>query len=556
MRSVVVLGLMMVLLMTPVVRAAPLARAVVAACPEVAPTGFCIDDPAIQSFFDTHGQVDTFGYPVSRTFTFLGCPVQIFQRQVAQHCDGAPVRLMNILDPEIFPYTRMNGSIFPATDDDLKNSTPQVGTPDYDHILDFVQANAPDQFHGEPVNFGSTFSDQFGLDIWGAPISRPQPDPSNPNFIYQRFQRGIMHYTAGQGTRGVLLADYLKQIMLGPGAPNLPGDLLEQAQGSPLFDQYCPGGTRWLCRPDQMPSSDLSGAFEPGSGPVPVTVTPVPSPITRAEIQGTVNGAKVGTRVFLQDLSGFTSTTGTGGSYVLSDVSFGEHTLAAQDPDNLERSVKVDIQVAAVSIRQDLSLPPEDGGGQLAVLVGRVRGPDKAPVQDALVWRDGAAGLTRSGADGSFQLVLTPRDTNKPKPASTVTVLASSGGRWGFATADFSDTAPATSPQIELKWTGTPPNAPERVADLTKPGFSFPYNTPRDGASYFFTARGPKAVGITFTTGDRVQCDVGACSVNNKAASKSWATVIKLSPGQPFSITSTDPSSPGWGEAQVVRYRT
>jgi hypothetical protein len=217
--------------------------------------------------------------------------------------------------------------------------------------------------------------------------------------------------------------------------------------------------------------------------------------------------------------------------------------------------VRIDLQVAAVSVKQDLSLPPEDGAGQLAVLVGRVRGPDKAPVQDALVWRDGAAGLTRSGADGSFQLVLTPRDPNKPRPASTVTVLASSGGRSGFATADFSDTAPATPAQIDLKLTGTPPDAPERVADLTKPSFPFSYNTPKDGASYFFTARGPKPVSITFTSGDRVQCDVGACSTNNKAASKSWATAIKLIPGQSFTITSSDPPLPGWDEAQVVRYR-
>ena len=250
-------------------------------------THFRIDDDAIWNYFQARGNVQSFGFPVSRTFTFLGCPVQIFQRQVAQHCSGTSVQLMNVLDPEIFPYTRVNGSIFPAPDDVLKNATPRVSDPDYGSaILQFVRNNAPDQFMGQPVNFGETFFNSvtpqqantsdpnilglFDLEIWGAPISQPAPDPGNANFIYQRFQRGIMHFTAGQGTRGILLADYLKQILLGStlsgGAPNtnLPPDLTQQAQGSKYFGQYCPGGTRWLCRPSDLSNSDLTFAFEQG----------------------------------------------------------------------------------------------------------------------------------------------------------------------------------------------------------------------------------------------------------------------------------------------------
>jgi hypothetical protein len=250
-------------------------------------TRFRIDDDAIFSYFQARGMVQSFGFPVSRTFTFLGCSVQIFQRQIAQHCGGSSVALMNVLDPEIFPYTRVNGSIFPAADDTLKNSTPRVSDPNYGAlILQFVRDNAPDQYQGQPVNFGQTFVNSvspqqanttdpnliglFDLEIWGAPISKPAPDPGNSNFVYQRFQRGIMHYTGGQGTRGILLADYVKQIMLGstlPGGvsnPNLPLDLAQQAQGSKYFGQYCPGGTRWLCRPSALPDSDLTFAFEQG----------------------------------------------------------------------------------------------------------------------------------------------------------------------------------------------------------------------------------------------------------------------------------------------------
>ena len=272
----------------------PAATSVPAPAPQVAhdaryftETGYRIDDDAIYAYFQGRGQVETFGFPVSRTFRFLGCQVQIFQRQVAQNCGSGSVQLMNVLDPEIFPYTRVNGSIFPGPDDALKNQTPQVGSANYaTAILDFVRANAPDNFQGQPTNFMSTFFNSvspqqagtndpnllglFDLEIWGAPISRPQPDPSNTNFIYQRFQRGIMHYTASQGTRGILLADYLKQIILGPtlpgGAPNqtLPPDLAQQAQGSKYFAQYCPGGTRWECRPNDLTDTDLTFAFERG----------------------------------------------------------------------------------------------------------------------------------------------------------------------------------------------------------------------------------------------------------------------------------------------------
>ncbi len=52
-------------------------------------TGFRIDNDAIWTYFQARGRVDVFGYPVSRTFTLLGCQAQMFQRQIAQVC-GAP----------------------------------------------------------------------------------------------------------------------------------------------------------------------------------------------------------------------------------------------------------------------------------------------------------------------------------------------------------------------------------------------------------------------------------------------------------------------------------
>jgi hypothetical protein len=80
-------------------------------------------------------------------------------------------------------------------------------------------------------------------------------------FVYQRFQRGVMHYDAGcDRTNGLLLADYLKAILIGS---NLPVDLARQAAGSPFLSQYNRNKPRWVDRPDQLPDTDLTAAFEP-----------------------------------------------------------------------------------------------------------------------------------------------------------------------------------------------------------------------------------------------------------------------------------------------------
>jgi hypothetical protein len=186
----------------------------------------------------------------------------MFQRQIIQVCQGQSPALINMLDPEIFPYTTVNGSTFPAADPTLKNNTPQVGSPTYaTDITNFIQQNVPDTVAGQPVNFQQHFNTTGGLTIWGAPISQPAPDPANGNFIYQRFQRGIMHYIAGTGTESILLADYLKDILMGQ---NLPADLQAQSQESKYFAQYCPGQAQWLCRPDDLPATDLTNAFVQG----------------------------------------------------------------------------------------------------------------------------------------------------------------------------------------------------------------------------------------------------------------------------------------------------
>jgi hypothetical protein len=256
---------------TPVPTATPAASVTPQPAPPIphddryyAQTGYRIDNDQINAFFQTYGAVQTFGYPTSRTFNWLGCPVQFFQRQIIQVCQGQGAALINILDPEIFPYTMVNGSSFPPPDPTMKANTPPVSDPNYStNIITFINQNVPNTFMGQPVNFLDYFNNQGALTIWGAPISPPAPDPTNANFIYQRFQRGIMHYIAGTGTESILVADYLKSLILDQ---NVPLDLLAQAtaQHSPFLKSYCPGQPLWMCQPNQVPGTDYTFAFVPG----------------------------------------------------------------------------------------------------------------------------------------------------------------------------------------------------------------------------------------------------------------------------------------------------
>jgi polysaccharide biosynthesis protein PslG len=241
-----------------------------------AQTSFRVDNDAFWDFFQHRGGVRTFGYPVSRTFKLDGFQVQIFQREVMQLWPDASVHTLNLLDAGLLPYTKINGSTFPAPDSSVISATPTTSDAAYaTRIIQFVQEQAPNTFEGEPVNFGQTFNSTvsaqdaanapvsllplFDLDIWGAPTSHPARDPSNNNFIYQRFQRGIMHYDKGCGcTQGLLLADYLKSVITGQ---NLPPDLTAQVQTSKYYKQYSPGQLLSLARPSDLPATDLTNAF-------------------------------------------------------------------------------------------------------------------------------------------------------------------------------------------------------------------------------------------------------------------------------------------------------
>src|SRR4051794_8360405 len=217
-----------------------------------AETGFRIANGKFWEFFQGRGGKETFGFPTSREMTFKGFTVQFFQRGVMQ-LGANGVETLNLLEDGLLPYTTINGSTFPAPDPALIKGAPVPSDPAYSSkIIDFVKENAPDTFEGMPVNFNKTFTSTvsyedafprgdgpasllplFNLQIWGAPTSKPVRDPKNNNFVYLRFQRGIMHYDNNcKCTQGLLLGDYLKALVTGE---NLPADLEAQAKDSPLL---------------------------------------------------------------------------------------------------------------------------------------------------------------------------------------------------------------------------------------------------------------------------------------------------------------------------------
>jgi hypothetical protein len=278
-------------------------------------TDFCITNQQFANYFAERGGVRILGYPISRSFTLEGFEVQFFQRVILQMQAGQVARL-NVLDPNVMPMTRANQSTFPPSDPALATQAPPVTSPTYaQDVSEFIQRVAPDTWNGMPVGFYTLFSttvpvdvaftgqtvnpDQvtlLNLEIWGLPTSNPAYDPNNRGFVYQRWQRGIMHFRAEVPvTEGILVGDYFKSVITGR---NLPPDLAEDMQGSRYFGQYSPGSPGSVARPAELPSTDMTGAFEPGTGavaaqPLPPTSTPAagtPTPGTTATTTPTAAG--------------------------------------------------------------------------------------------------------------------------------------------------------------------------------------------------------------------------------------------------------------------------
>lgn len=272
-------------------------------------TGYCIGNASFADYFAMRGGVQSFGYPTSRVFRLHGYPVQMFQGHVMQLQHDGRVGTLNLLQAGLMPVTRINGSVFPPEDPSLVAATPRVGAPGYDsQMIAFTQQNIPNELEGRPIGFGSSFDATIdlatafpngggnaalkpllALEIWGAPTSRPMRDPTNPSFVYQRFQRSIMHYRdACACTERILLADWFKNVITGQ---DVPFDLMQQMFDSPFRNQWAPGSPYGLARPGALPESDFTNAFVPE---LPGHAMTPPAPQLNAGVTGTSAGTAGG----------------------------------------------------------------------------------------------------------------------------------------------------------------------------------------------------------------------------------------------------------------------
>ena len=228
-------------------------------------TSYRIDYEPFWNYFNAMGAVDTFGYPISRTFQFLGCQTQFYQRQLMQQCGTNAVQTMNLLDPDLMPYNQINFSNFPSHDPAIAGSAPGPDTPGYGSaVLSHVQRVAPDVLQSASVNFFRTFVSTVpgtnmvtdpnfaalvNLQIWGFPTSGPMPDPNNRSFIYRTgtygdppmvIQDGVAHLANPDGTPTQTIsgsvgdiASHLRLVRNLPGLALTTDDLFTMASTVP-----------------------------------------------------------------------------------------------------------------------------------------------------------------------------------------------------------------------------------------------------------------------------------------------------------------------------------
>ena len=92
-----------------------------------------------------------------------------------------------------------NGLTLPDVDPALVYVAPTLDQPNYaTRVQLFVQATVPEPFR-------SAFDAAGGAESLGLPTSRPAADPNNPNFVYQRFEHGVLFHNATEGTTEPIL---------------------------------------------------------------------------------------------------------------------------------------------------------------------------------------------------------------------------------------------------------------------------------------------------------------------------------------------------------------
>ena len=180
-------------------------------------SGFSVSNDAIASYVQTRGGADTFGAPISRELALQGVDLQLFENAAVQVQPDGSVSLVQLTTDGWLPYTHFEGLTVPAADPAIAYVAPSPEQPNYPaRLATFLSATVPVEYDAA---------------VWGLPTSLPTADPNNPNFVYQRFQNGILMVSSGSW---LPLGAYLKDVLTGA---QLPADLAKEAAASALHKQ-------------------------------------------------------------------------------------------------------------------------------------------------------------------------------------------------------------------------------------------------------------------------------------------------------------------------------
>jgi hypothetical protein len=245
-------------------------------------TGFRIDDDAFWNYFQRMGGQRVFGYPLSRPIRLNGLKVQIFQNRALERLPSGEVISLSLLGPVFLPYRgNLVGSALAPDSYVLHVESPLRDEPNIGlRAWSFVKSHTSDvSDQGAATEFQTTY---FGtvtcqdvyydracpdvtmrflnFDLWGYPLSDPAPDPTQPNIMYQVFERGILRVDTSAHTMLTLAIGQIWQSLIT--GRDLTPELNVEAADSIYWRQYnnlnVEDGLHW---PDDLPNSSLVSGF-------------------------------------------------------------------------------------------------------------------------------------------------------------------------------------------------------------------------------------------------------------------------------------------------------
>jgi hypothetical protein len=118
-------------------------------------------------------------------------------------------------------------------------------------------------------------------------------------------------------------------------------------QGSRYLGQYSPGSPGWVERPAELPSTDMTGAFEQGTGPVAAPTPPTPRP-TAVSTAPVATPTTIATATTATPATTVTATATATATATLTAEGLGPHVTIQVDDDEIDPGDSVDVTVIAV----------------------------------------------------------------------------------------------------------------------------------------------------------------------------------------------------------------